>query len=94
MLVNAECWLDNDLWGNQWPMRMASVGAFYDAGAVWFSQTPSGLTSGLAGVELKPILRSVAGVAVKVSDLRLNVSRPLNTGHKDWMVSFRIKRSF
>ena len=97
VLFNAEYWFDNDLWHNQWPMEMFSIGAFFDAGSAWFSQAPATLIAGQTGsggIQTKMDIRSSAGVGVKSGDLRAYFARQLDSTNKDWQGSFRINRTF
>lgn len=92
VLVNAECWIDDDAWGRQWPMNLASVGGFFDTGSAWFAHAPSSAPS--TAVTLRPELRSSAGVGLKVSDLRVYFAKPLNGPSRRWEVSLRVNHTF
>ena len=97
MWFNAEYWFDNDLWHNQWPMEMFSIGAFSDAGSAWFSQAPATLIAGQAGsggIQTKLDIRPNAGLGVKIAGLRACFATQLDSPNKDWQVSFRINRTF
>ena len=78
-------------------MRMFTIGAFFDAGTAWFSQTPTALVAdqtGSGGILLKPNLQTSAGIGVKAAGLRAYFARQIDSPDKDWQGSFRINRSF
>ena len=93
VLVNAECWIDDDAWGRQFPLNLVAVGGFFDTGSAWFAHAPTSMPGGVP-VALRPELRSSAGVGLKVSDLRVYFAKPLNGPNRSWEISLRVNRTF
>ncbi|MBT5872195.1 MAG: BamA/TamA family outer membrane protein [Candidatus Latescibacteria bacterium] len=93
VLLNAEYWIDDDMWVNQWPMDLFTVGGFVDAGTTWFSKAPAGLPPGIVP-QLDPNFRYSAGFGVEAAGLRFYFARQLDSTDRDWKVSLRINRSF
>jgi len=101
VLFNGELWFDAHthwLGGSQWDGL--NLGAFFDAGAAWFSdksayQAAVG-ASAFTGLQVRdePKFNASAGVGLDFEDIRLYVARPLDTNGADWQVSMRLSRSF
>lgn len=99
VLVNAEYWIDgNSHWRHYWPADDFDMGVFFDAGSAWFAEDRSDPFAGLDDLVDKAKtgrdIKTSAGFAIGMEDLRLYLAKPLDADGRDWAFSMRISQTF